>query len=180
MSQKKPSYKERKSVQLDFSDHQMALDLYEEAFEHPECLYEVTPTDVEVARAWISDNAYMINFGWTGARAFQEKLKELGAMHYGQEIDMDTLYYRDRCGWVTSSEDIPDEGADNNGYLCDYPPEKGDDVCSVIGKRLCYACQCPIAVRATDENEDDMILYRRPRYAYVANVVVKGCEQIFG
>jgi hypothetical protein len=39
----------------------------------------------------------MLNFGWMGAQTFQEKLKP-GAMHYGQEIDMDTLYYRNRCG----------------------------------------------------------------------------------
>lgn len=162
---------------LDFTDHEAACALYDEAFQHPDRLYVVTPIDDEVARTWIRDNAYMLNFGWAGARSFQEKLKALGAMRYGQKIHIDTLYYRDRCGWVT--EDAPD-GAENNGYLCDYPPGKGDEVCRVTRKRLCHTCQCPIASSSDDEHDEQMILYRRPRYAYVSNVLVQGCEQLFG
>ena len=181
MSHKSSSDAKRLCVTLDFTDHEAAYRLYDEAFQHPDCLYVVTPIDAEAARAWMRENAYMLNFGWVGARPFQEKLKELGAMRYGQHMHMDTLYYRDRCGWVP--ENVP-VGAENNGYLCDYPPGKGDEVCRVTHKRLCHTYQCPIALRASDEEEDgeddDMILYRRPRYAYVSNVLVQGCEQVFG
>jgi len=73
------------------------------------------------------------------------------------------------------------------------------EICEGTGKRMCFPFQCPIAypldaagIRELDPGlyasdyagEDDdyatdwMALAHRPRYAYVPNVIVIGCEDV--
>lgn len=179
-------------ITLDFSNTDAARTLFDQAFEHPENTYIVQPIDTDVARAWLQENAFMLNFGWATDNTFQTRLQRLGAMYFYQVIGLDTLYYRNRCGWQAD-----DEEGDNNGYLCDYPPDMHTERCSVTGNRLCHTWQCPIAYQADREDirlydpssyasdyandpeqepEDEMVLIKRPRYAYVPNVHVLGCE----
>ncbi|HEU5376890.1 MAG TPA: hypothetical protein VFV38_15750, partial [Ktedonobacteraceae bacterium] len=116
----------------------------------------------------------------------------------------DELYYRDRCGWAAGSYhcDHPDHPGAEHCW------EKDCEECEELGadeygrprhKCLCYAWNCPIASEADredirrrdpdlyrsdyksypdEEPHDWMVLHSRPRYAYVPNVRVLGCEQI--
>jgi hypothetical protein len=195
-----------KPVILDFSNHKAASNLFNEAFQHPRRKYVVHPVDKEVAAEWLKENTYMTNFTWcAGAKSFEKRLAEAGSLRCGELIHLDTLYYRDRCGWQAGN------------WHCDYPYEKEDaeeceeddcEECEELGKdeqgeqlhkRLCFSFNCPIAYEADrddikkldpglyksdykpypDETPQDwMVLHSRPRYAYVPNVRVVGCEDV--
>lgn len=177
----------KKPITLDFSDHDAAVKLFDEAFVHPRRHYVIQPVDVETAKKWLRKNASMRHFGWG-----PDPRPPMGC---GDLMSMDTLYYRDRCGWVADCEE-----GDNNGYLCDYPPDEQSETCSQTGKRLCHTWQCPVAYEADREDirrkdpglwksdykphpdeqpTDWMVLCARPRYAYVVNVTVLGCETVY-
>ncbi len=180
----------RQIVRLDFAEAGVAERIFDEAFQHPRRKYVIQPVDAEVARRWLCEHANIVNFVWCGgAKSLRERLAEGGALHPGQLIHLDTLYYRNRCGWMDVSE-----GAD---YTCDAPPGDDTDTDSANGKRRCFAWNCPIAYEAGREDirrkapelfksdfkpypdqkpDDDMVLHSRPRYAYVPNVTVLGCD----
>lgn len=168
---------------LDFSDHEAAIKLFDEAFTHPHRRYEVVAVDPFIAYEWVRENASMRHFGWGS--------DEKSHMRMGDLIHMDTLYYRERCGWVTDCGEL--NAVSNNGYLCDFPPDANSETCQYTGKRLCMPYQCPVAYEADREDirrkdhdlwrtdykpypdeqpTDWMVLYARPRYAAVANVHV--------
>jgi hypothetical protein len=181
-----------KPVPLDFSDDLAARALFDEAFQHPRRKYVVIPKDAQAARAWLRKNASVVNFVWCGgAKGLDQRLSEGGALQSGQLIDLETLSnMRNRCGWF-----ISDDGVEND-YLCDHPSQENEAELSAGGKRKCFSWNCPIAYPAfredirrkapslwrsdyksnKDEPEDYMVLHSRPRYAYVPNVRVLGCE----
>lgn len=186
------------TIVLDFADHEAAMRLFDEAFCNPDRPYVVQPQDPAIAAEWLRKCTWMVNFVWcAGAKSFEQRLAEGGPLQAGQLIDFDTLYYRGRCGWRSDAD------GDNNGYLCDAPIPPEDifhvEACSQTGKRLCYRWQCPVAYQADREDiqrldpdlyasdyepypdsepEDWLVLYARPRYAYVPNVRVVGLEDL--
>ncbi|MBU0491774.1 MAG: hypothetical protein KKA73_03370 [Chloroflexi bacterium] len=185
---------DRIAQRVDFADHAAVVALFDEAFCHPDRHYTVQPVDVAVATAWLQQYTWMTNFCWgEGSKPFAQRLAEAGPLRCRQLTDLDTLYYRNRCGWRS----------DQGDYCCDAPltgiEEHYVEVCPATGLRLCQAGQCPVAYQANrhdiqrldpdlyqsdlapypeHEPEDWLVLSARPRYAYVPNVQVLGCEDV--
>jgi len=179
-----------KPVTLDLSQPEAATKLFDEAFQHPRRKYVVQPVDAEVARKWLRENANIVNFVWcAGVKSLSQRLAEAGPLRKGQLRHLDTLSERNRCGWVDFSEEAD--------YTCDAPPGDDTDTDSANGNRRCFAWNCPIAYEADREDirckdpalfksdfepypgqkpDDYMVLHSRPRYAYVPNVSVLGCD----
>jgi len=196
----------RKIIPLDFTDTVAVEALFNEAFQHPHRKYTVRPNDVEVAAMWLKEYTSMVNFVWcAGVKEFDKRLKEAGPMRLHQVTHLDTLYYRDRCGWAAGSWHCDYPGSDDDADWCyddecEECEEQGRDAEGEIKhKRICLATGCPIAWEADredlkkyypslyksdykdvpdEEPHDWMILHSRPRYAYVPNVTVLGCENI--
>jgi hypothetical protein len=190
----------KKPIVLDFADERTVERLFNEAFRHPECQYVVQPTNTSKAAEWLKEHTWMTNFTWcAGVKSFAQRLQEVGPLCYKQLIHLDELYYRNHCGWAAGDYhcDYPDLA---EGEWC---RKEGCEECECLvypqghGKRLCFASDCPIAAQADREDirkldpdlwrsdyqddpdaepEDWMILHTRPRYAYVTNVEVLGCE----
>lgn len=184
---------------IDFTDHEAARIFFDDAWAHPRRKYLVTPADPEIARRWLRDNAYMLAFGWATESGFQARLKQLGPMQPNTVIPLDELSnMRNRCGWFVTERVDPiashaaGEPVIDEDYLCEHPDNL--DGCR---PGQCFASQCPIAAEAdreairklypelwrsdykdhpNDEPHDWMVLWARPRYAYVPNVTVLGCE----
>lgn len=178
------------TIRVDFGEVGTATRVFDEAFQHPRRRVVIQPVDVAVARAWLRKNARVVNFVWcAGVKNLTQRLAEAGPLRMGQLIDLDTLYGRERCGWV-------DHEADGD-YLCNAPPDKDANVDTETGKRRCFSWNCPIAYEADREDirrkdpelwrsdykpypglepNDYMVLHSRPRYAYVPNVTVLGCD----
>lgn len=180
-----------KPITIDFSDHKAATEIFDEAFQYPRRKYKIIPTDKDVATKWLRENANTVNFVWCGGvKNLNQRLAEGGPLHMGQLIPLDNLYGRERCGWIDY---------DGEAYDCNAPERDGEDVLlnDETGKRLCLANNCPIAHEADREDirikdpelyrsdykpypdetpVDWMVLHSRPRYAYVPNITVLGCE----
>ena len=189
---------------LDFTDMHAVETLFNEAFQHPEQTYIVQPVDVQIAAQWLSEFTSMVNFTWSaGTKSFEQRLQQAGPMRFEQLIHLDELFYRNRCGWAARSYhcDHPDHA---DAELC---AENDCEECTTLGndeqgqprrKCLCFASGCPIAAQADREDmkrldpdlwesdykdseyepEEWMILPSRPRYAYVPNITVLGCEHV--
>jgi len=194
----------RKPIRLDFADHNATVALFEEAFQHPRKTYRVAPVDLTVAYQWLRDNAYMLHFNWWTGKETQAERKA-AAMRKGDLLSFETLVGRGRCGWFHDCGDsqCSAEQRDSHidGWLCDHPADKDYSVDPDTGLRPCSpAVECPVVYMAykdeikrkdpmlyrdnfRDWPEDDavdgwVILRKRPRYAYVPNVVVLGCEDL--
>lgn len=186
-----------KPIHLDYSDHEAAKALYDEAWAHPRRKYTIIPADPEVAWHWIFNNASMLNFGWPTSSNFDVHLKELGPMQPGDLISLDTMYYRNRCGWVYSDNEADTEDEE---YVCYHPDTENSEENTESGKRRkCFSWNCPLAHEADREDirkrdpefyksdfkpypdeqpHDWMILHKRPRYAYVPNITVIGVKPL--
>jgi protein gp37 len=127
--------------------------------------------------AWVTENAYRKQFGWTDEERVPFKPGDL--------IHIDDLWMRNMCGWTSSGEcDC------NGGYICDYPADEQSIQCE-HGNRLCMSENCPIAndnpskevleangLKGQYEIDDDgysidcewMQLHTRPKNAYADNV----------
>ncbi len=191
----------KKPIPLDFTDVPAVEALFDEAFCHPRRQYTVHPVDTAVAAEWLKENTYMVNFVWcAGVKSFDRRLEEAGPMRHNTLIHLDELFYRDRCGWATGSYhcDYPDKEDAECCHDEDCEECEGSIYAEGDGKRLCYSFNCPIACEADREDirkldpglwrsdykgndyepQDWMVLHSRPRYAYVPNVTVLGCEQV--
>lgn len=138
----------------------------------PEVTFLVETRRVRPLFRWTLDHASRRSFGWGD---------NLPPMRCGELVDLDTLFYRNRCGWKDSDTDI------NNGYGCAHPRAKKSDE-----PGACFAWTCPIAYKNLaceqcgegeddcacadgyhyDEGNPDMELHERPRDAMAANVWV--------
>ena len=194
-----------KLVTLDFTNREAVERVFNQAFRHPEQQYTIQPTNEEQASAWLKEYTDTVNFVWcAGVKSFEQRLAEAGPLHNEQLIHLDTLYGRNRCGWAAGSYhcDHPDHA---DAEICQ---DRDCEECEELGKDdqgqprhkcLCFASNCPIASQVTledlrkldpslaeeykdsDEGEscgDWMVLDARPRYAYVPNVTVLGCERV--
>ncbi len=197
--------KKKTPLLLDFTDIPAVEALFDEAFRYPRRHYTVQPVDAEVAAAWLKENTYMVGFVWcAGVKSFEQRLKEAGPLRCGQLIGLDMLYYRGLCGWESGSYhcDYPNWPGDDADHCrdrtCGEEECEGQQQETGYGKRLCYSFNCPIASEADREDirrldpglwqsdykgnthkpEDWMVLHSRPRYAYVPNVIVLGCESV--
>lgn len=121
---------------------------------------------------WTREHASVRSFGWGYGMA---------PMECGEVIDLDTLFYRNRCGWADGRAPV------NNGYGCAHPKAKDS---SEPG--ACFSWVCPIAEdvggcihcgkdeedctceRGFESSEENprMELHERPRDAMAANVWV--------
>lgn len=195
----------KKPIVLDFTNTQAVEDLFNEAFQHPRRTYVVQPVDVDIATEWLKKNTNMVNFVWcAGVKSFEKRLEEAGPLHLREIIHLDELYYRNRCGWAAGDWHC-DHPNDEHSEECQ---EKGCEECEELEpdkagepqhKRLCSAWNCPIASEADRDDirklypdlyrsdyepypdaepHDWMVLHSRPRYAYVPNIQVLGCEQV--
>ena len=131
-------------------------------------------------------NAYLKHFGWS---------RDCPPMKKGDRLDLMTLYGRGLCGW------------EGKGWTCNHPEnadtEEGLDgeTGELIEKApQCNSSDCPIASICSieefikdypeykvcddeeiealiDEEGGHMVLEKRPREAFVPNVIVIGLER---
>lgn len=119
---------------------------------------------------WTREHASVRSFGWADS---------MSPMEHGEIIDMDTLFYRNRCGWADGKAEV------NNGYGCAHPRASKSDE-----PGACFSWTCPIAYETPvcmecGEGEDEcaceggyqsseenprMELHERPRDAMAGNV----------
>ena len=92
--------KNKGTTLLDFTNHGASVAFFDNAFQHPRRTYWVQPVDVQVAREWMHENAYLKHFGW---------IRDCPPMKKWDRIDLDTLYGRGRCGW------------EGEGWTCNHP-----------------------------------------------------------
>lgn len=122
------------------------------------------------ARKWLRENASVRHFGWGYGQP---------PMRCGESVDLDTLFYRGTCGWTDPDND------ERNGYGCKHPRAKDS-----AEPGACFSWTCPIAYEdlgceeCGEEKDDcaceggfrryeenpDMVLRDRPRYALAGNV----------
>lgn len=145
--------------------------LWDMFFENPQHIFIVLTKRPKRMREFVKKHAYRRHFGWI------ENDKK--PFEFGELIHLDDLYYRNMCGYATSS--------DCNKYLCSN--KQNEEYNNGIGG--CCCSNCPIAnsdphvkdlekIGIDNQYEIDeegysmdcdwMQLYARPKDAFIKNV----------
>ncbi len=134
----------------------------------PQHTFVVWASDVNRAAKWTERNACNRHFNWAHCGAQPPMVP-------GEIIYMDTLYGRGLCGWDNNGVE------QNNGYGCSHPENNEDGSCFgfacpiAYSAGLCSNCTKPeddCTCKRYHENEELLVLWRRPRYALARNVIL--------